>query len=290
MRRFEFIPEGSEGCSVTAWLHGEGEGYQSSPAIIICPGGGYTRVSAREAEPVAGPYYEAGYHTFILTYSVGEKAKDFTPLCQLAATLAHIREYADRWNVDPKKIAVCGFSAGGHLAASLGTRYREHEFWDAFCRRTELSDNRESSDCRERKLCPSDIRPDAMILGYPVITADAYAHEGSIKTVSGAEVGSEEYAGFGLDQYVDGQTPPTYLWHTAADSCVPVENSLKFCMALSKAKVPFEYHVFPEGEHGMSVCTEAVGTPCAYNARWMEWSIQWLDKLFDRSENGGEIN
>lgn len=109
MRRFDFIPEGTEGCSVTAWLHGEGEGCKSSPAIIICPGGGYTRVSAREAEPVAGPYYEAGYHTFILTYSVGEKAKDFTPLCQLEATLAHIREYADRWNVDPKKSRCAGF-------------------------------------------------------------------------------------------------------------------------------------------------------------------------------------
>ena len=166
-------------------------------------------MSAREAEPVAGPYYEAGYHTFILTYSVGEKAKDFTPLCQLAATLAHIREYADRWNVDPKKIAVCGFSAGGHLAVSLGTRYRETEFWDVFCRKAERSENGGGAGYGERKLCPADIRPDAMILGYPVITADEYAHEGSIKIVSGAEVGSEKYASFGLDQYVGGQTPPT---------------------------------------------------------------------------------
>ena len=269
MRKFEFIPDGMDGCSVTAWLHAAHDTEETSyPGIIICPGGGYNLVSGREAEPVAAPYFEAGYNTFIVTYSVGENAKDFAPLCQLAATMVHIRGHAQEWNTDPQRIAVCGFSAGGHLAASLGTLYKEPEFLEEFSRRIKLPE----LSCRRM------IRPEAMILSYPVITADEYAHEGSIKRVSGGEVGSEKYAWFGLDHHVDGQTPPAFIWHTAADNCVPVENSLKFCLALSAAKVPFEYHVFPEGQHGMSVCTEEVGTPCDYNARWMEWSIRWLDK------------
>lgn len=254
MRKFNFVPEGVSGCKVTAWLH---ESHEASvgqyPAIVICPGGGYNHVSSREAEPVAKPYFEAGYQTFILTYSVGENLKGLAPFYQLAATMAYIRERASEWNIDGDQIAVCGFSAGGHLAAALGVYPIGYL---------------------------GDFRPNAMILCYPVITADEFSHQGSLKRISGAEIGSAQYKQFGLDQYVDEHTPPTFLWHTAGDSCVPVENSLKFCMALSTAKVPFEYHVFPEGEHGMSVCTEEVGTPCAYNARWVEWSIKWLNKLF----------
>ena len=83
-----------------------------------------------------------------------------------------------------------------------------------------------------------------------------------------------------MNKHVDNNTPPAFLWHTAADGGVPVENSLKMAAALSAAKVPFELHVFPEGGHGMSVCTGEVGTEDEYNARWMEWSIAWLNKLF----------
>lgn len=259
MKRFEFVPEGVIDCNVRAWLHTEQEA--SAPAVVICPGGGYGHVSEREAEPIARVYYAAGYHTFILKYSVGEEAKDFKPLCQLASLMAHIRKCAEEWKVNPNKIAVCGFSAGGHLAASLGTLYKEQRFLDAFGR----DDN---------------VRPDAMILSYPVITSDEYAHVGSLEAVSGEACGSEGYRWFGLNQYVDEDTPPTYMWHTAEDASVPVENSLKMAMALSKAKVPFEYHVFPHGGHGMSCCTEEVGTPSEYNARWMAWSIEWLKSVF----------
>ena len=266
MRVFEFTPQGTTGCSVKAWLH-----YQNGsasvkqrihPAVIVCPGGGYAHVSDREAEPVARAYFAAGYNTYILTYTVGEGVEGFTPLKQLAATIADIRANAEEWFTAKDQIAVCGFSAGGHLAASLGTLFNEEKFLKAFGRE-------------------ADIRPDAMILGYPVIVADEFAHVGSISKVSGAEKGSEEYAWFGLDKHVDDQTPPTFMWHTAEDAGVPVENSLKFAMALSAAKVPFEYHVVPKGGHGMSVCTIEVGTPSAYNARWMEWSITWLNTLFE---------
>jgi len=175
--------------------------------------------------------------------------------------VAHVRKNARKWNVDPDKVVVCGFSAGGHLAGSMGTLFNEERFLKAFDR-------------------DEHIRPDAMVLCYPVITADEYAHVGSIETVSGADKGSPDYEWFGLDQHVDAQTPPAFLWHTASDDCVPVENSLKMAAALSAAKVPFELHVFPDGAHGMSTCTREVGTYNPYNARWVEWSIKWLNRLF----------
>lgn len=267
MKVFEFIPEGIENCKVTAWLHGDENIEELAPykrprpVMIVCPGGGYQMTSQREAEPVAKPYFVAGYHTFILWYSVGEMAKDFYPLRQLASTIAHVRKHAEEWNVAADKIAVSGFSAGGHLACSLGTLFNEEKFLKAFGR-------------------DDHIRPDAMVLSYPVILADESAHGSSIATVSGSVPGTEEYKWFGLDTHVDAQTPPTFLWHTANDGVVAVENSLKMAMALSTNKIPFELHVLPNGPHGMSVCNNEVGTPCDYNGRWVEWSIKWLNKVF----------
>lgn len=266
MKSFMFHPEGAEKCSVTAYIQTIGQHpnmkERKMPAIVLCPGGGYTFVSAREADPVAKEYVSAGYHVFVVTYSVNEEAANFTPMCQVAAVFAHIRKHAEEWLVEENKIAVCGFSAGGHLAASMGTLYNEEKFLRVW-NRTE------------------NIRPDAMILGYPVILSNEYAHQGSINNVSGSEKGTEEYIWFGLDKHVDETTPPAFLWHTAADDLVPVQNSLCFALALSAAKVPYELHVFPEGYHGMSVCTREVGTYNPYNGRWVEWSIRWLNKLFD---------
>lgn len=265
MRIFDFIPEGTSDCRVSAWLHMDGASeemvHRSKPGIIICPGGGYGALSDREAEPVAKAYFAAGYHTFILRYSIMEDAKDFKPLTQLACTMAHVRKNGNAWGVDADRVAVCGFSAGGHLACSLGTLFNEKPFIERF-----------GKDIH--------IRPDAMVLGYPVIASDEFAHVNSLSRVSGAKPGEEVYRWFGLDTHVDGQTPPAFLWHTAQDEKVPVENSLKMAVALSKAKVPFELHVFPEGLHGMSVCNETVGAKCEYNARWINWSICWLNKLF----------
>lgn len=260
MKKFTFKPEGVENCEVTAYVQ-ENQGHMI-PGVVICPGGGYHIVSEREAEPVAKEYFAAGYQVFVLTYSVGVRAKNFEPLCQLATTMAHIRANAEEFCVDKDKIAVCGFSAGGHLAGSLGTLYNEEKFLQEWKR----TDN---------------IRPDAMILCYPVILADEYAHKASIKNVSGAEVGSEEYQWFSLEKHVDEMTPPTFLWHTASDGAVPVQNSLCMANALSLAKVPVELHVFPEGNHGMSVCTSEVGNEDLYVGRWVEWSITWLSKIFE---------
>lgn len=266
MKYFEFQPEGVENCNVKAYIQTNGFSKEMEnrllPAMIICPGGGYGMVSDREGEPVAKEYFTAGYHVFVLTYSVGERAKNFEPLCQLAATIAHVRKYAEEWRIAKDKIAVSGFSAGGHLACSLGTLYNEEKFLKVWNR-------------------SEDIRPNAMVLCYPVITAGARTHGGTILNVSGAEEGSEEYRWFGLENHVDATTPPTFLWHTANDKVVPVENSLAMAKSLSEEKIPFELHILPEGPHGMSTCTKEVGTESAYVGRWVEWSIAWLNKTFE---------
>ena len=266
LNSFTFVPDGIDGCQVKAYLQEtwryKGIEQRQLPSMIICPGGGYGGVSAREDFPVGREFLAAGYHVFILTYSVKENARAFKPLCQLAATISHIRKHAEEWMANPDQIAVSGFSAGGHLAASIGTLAMTDEFLQVW-----------NGD--------QNIYPNAMVLGYPVILANEFAHPGSIRNVSGCDVGTEGYRFFGLDQHVTKNTPPTFLWHTAADQAVPVENSLQFASALYKTGVPFELHVFPEGKHGVSTCTQEVGTYQPYNARWIEWAITWLNKQFD---------
>lgn len=267
MKIFEFIPEGSSDCSVEAWIHRHTSSDENlhlhHPGIIICPGGGYGAISARESAPVAEPFFAAGYNVFILNYSVKEKAQNFRPLCQLAAAIAHIRKNGEEYLTFPDKIAVMGFSAGGHLAASLGTLFNNDRFLKVFGR-------------------TEHIRPDAMILGYPVITGDdEFSQIHSIERVSGAKKGTPEYRWFDLTDHVSEQTPPTFLWHTAADELVPVENSLLFSMALSKYKIPYECHILPEGPHGMCTCTNEIRSYDPYNARWVDWCIRWLNKQFN---------
>ncbi|MBO5891404.1 MAG: alpha/beta hydrolase [Oscillospiraceae bacterium] len=262
---FSFVPEGVNGCKVEAYLQ---ESWRSNeiaarkvPSVIVCPGGGYCSISDREQFPVGREFLAAGYHVFILTYSVNEDARNFNPLCQLAATISHIRKHAEEWMADPDKIAVSGFSAGGHLAASIGTLALSEEFQKVWCG-------------------DSNILPNAMVLAYPVLLANEFAHAGTIRNVSGCGVGTETYRYFGLDQHVCKQTPPTFLWHTVEDQVVPVENSLQFASALYRVGVPFELHVFPEGKHGMSTCTQEVDAYHPHNARWVSWAIAWLNQIF----------
>lgn len=235
---------------------------ETFPSVVICPGGGYEFVSAREADPVALRFFAAGYQVFILTYSVGEKAQKLLPLKELSETLCILRGHEKDWHVDPTHIAVCGFSAGGHLAASLGTLWNHPKLQEVY-------DNKNGEN-----------RPDAMILSYAVLTADEFAHEGSIRHVSGSEPGTPDYAFFSLDKQVTKETCPAFLWHTVPDDCVPVENTLRMLCALQKNHISYEAHLFPAGGHGISVCSKETGTEDAYNARWVDMGLAWLNREF----------
>lgn len=236
------------------------------PAVVVCPGGAYAGCSLREADPVALRFFAAGYQVFTLIYSTGEKAKDFLPLRELSETVRRIRENAAQWRVDPEKIAVCGFSAGGHLAASLGTLWNDPEFLKHY-------DSHGGQN-----------RPNAMILCYPVITSrrfpgdDIYVE--SLSRVSGCQPGEPGYEYFSLEKHVSQDTCPAFLWHTAEDDIVDVENTLAMVSALHQAGVPCEAHIFPFGGHGLSSCTVESGTPQPHNAQWMDLCLRWLESTF----------
>lgn len=266
MERIEFRPLDDSDGSVVAYLHTPilemDVRREKFPAVVVCPGGAYAMVSEREADPVALRFFARGYQVFILTYSVGEKARDFRPLRELSETVKALRQHSGEWHVDEEHIAVCGFSAGGHLACSLGTMWNDPKFLKAY-------DNEGGKN-----------KPNAMILCYPVITADEFAHVQSLENVSGCKKGGAGYEYFSLDRHVSEETCPVFLWHTVEDDCVPVENSLKLLRALQREKISYEAHLFPRGGHGMSVCTDEAGSRDDYNARWMELCLDWLDREF----------
>jgi acetyl esterase/lipase len=235
-------------------------------SVLICPGGGYAYTSDREAEPVAMRFLAAGFNAFILRYRTAP-SRHPKPLLDLSRAMWIIRENADKWNLDPEKIAVCGFSAGGHLAASLGVFWNELYISEAIG-------------------MPEGInKPNGLILGYPVITSGKYAHRGSFSNLLGRDATAEQKEGMSLELHVKNQVPPTFLWHTFHDLAVPVENSLLFAQALRQSGIPFELHIFPDGPHGLSLCDEetAVNNPDLINphaANWMPLCIEWLKELF----------
>lgn len=231
-------------------------------AVIVIPGGGYEGVSPREGEPVATPFAAAGYHTFVLYYRVSPH-KHPSPIQDLAETVKYVRAHAEEFGVDPDDITVCGFSAGGHLAATLGVHWNKPYL-------TELV-----------QASPETLRPNHVILGYPVITSGPFAHRGSFDHL----VGSDEalLAEMSLETQVTPDTAPTFLWHTAEDPAVPVENSLMFASALSANHVPFEMHIYPFGGHGLSRANSLTseGRPeqeYADVAEWIDLAIRWLKK------------
>ena len=235
------------------------------PAILILPGGGYAWCSSREADPVAMQFLQAGYNVFILTYTC---RKDDTqpplrwqPLIDAAGAILHIRRNAAKFRVDPFKVAVCGFSAGGHLAASTAI------LWDAEPVQKALGIHAEEA------------RPDAVVLGYPVITSGIMTHGGSIKNLCGDD--AELKATMSLENQIRGDLPPFFIWHTVEDGSVPVQNSLLLASALTEHKVPFELHIFNHDGHGTSTCTREVNTPNAHNRAWVDLCTDWLADLFN---------
>ncbi len=237
---------------------------QKRPCILICPGGGYAMCSQREAEPIALRFTAMGYNAFILWYSCAPKRFPLQ-LREVAAAMEMIYKNCDQWNCDTGKIAICGFSAGGHLAAHYSTAYNCPEVRAAF---------------------PESKAVNASILGYPVISADpACSHAGSFINLLGKETFTDaEIEKFSCDRLVSDQTPPAFIWHTAEDNCVPVENSFRYGLALAKHNVPFEMRIFPYGAHGLATadCETLDDYPSsiACVSEWIAACIRWLNMMF----------
>ncbi|HIZ20082.1 MAG TPA: alpha/beta hydrolase [Firmicutes bacterium] len=230
------------------------------PAVVICPGGGYQMLSDREGEGVALRFLQEGFQCFVLHYSVAGQAVFPGPQLELASAVALVRRRASEWTIDPDKIVVCGFSAGGHLAGSLGM------FWNRELLTGPLG------------LSPADIRPNGMILGYPVITSGEFAHRGSFQSLLGERY-EECLELASLEKQVTADTPPAFLWHTWDDDAVPVENSLLLAAALRRRQIPLEMHILASGPHGLALATEETGTAIPACADWPDWASRWIREL-----------
>lgn len=235
------------------------------PAVIICPGGGYEYVAPVEGEPVALRFNGAGVHAFVLEYSCAP-ARFPGSLLELSKAVAHVRAHAQEWNIDEHKIVVCGFSAGGHLAASLGVYWRE-----GFLQRFLGYENEEN-------------RPDGLILGYSVLSSKAgVTHAYSAANLLGKSPDEHELALFSVEENVSDATPPTFLWHTADDGIVPCTNSLLFAQALQRHEIPFELHIYPHGEHSTGLGTETTASFLGHVnpdcQGWFELAVRFISNL-----------
>ena len=210
-------------------------------------------------------FLQAGYNVFTLYYTCRSDesvpALRWQPLIDAAGAIQHIRRNAEQFGTDPAKIAICGFSAGGHLAASTAI------LWDAEPVQTTLG------------IHGTEARPDAVVLGYPVITAGEYRHDGSLVNLCGDD--ADLRATMSLENQVRDGLPPFFVWHTVEDPSVPVQNSLMLAGALTAHKVPLELHLFAHDGHGTSTCTREVNTPNKHNSAWVALCTDWLAETFD---------
>lgn len=232
------------------------------PAALIIPGGGYHMISERESEPVAMRFLNEGYCAFVLSYSV--KTAYPVPLLEAGMAMAYIRENVQRFGVDPAHVCAVGFSAGGHLTGMLATIFDDDHLRRTMGDRVAL------------------VRPDAVILSYPVVTTrEEFTHGSSAATISGGDCALREK--LSVENLVTKHSVPAFFWHTYEDDLVPVANSLFIAEAYRKAGVPFELHIFEKGRHGLSVAS--VETDCEENlpkighvAVWTDLAFTWLEK------------
>lgn len=231
---------------------------KARPAVLVCPGGGYVYCSPREGEPVALSYAARGFHAFVLNYSTGWNAAGFSPLEEVSWAIGLIRENAQMWNVNPEKIAVCGFSAGGHLALAAGL----------------LAEN----------------KPNAMILGYPATSCpNVPGMNFMLKLLTGKkEVTNEDAIRFDLVPQITKEAPPVFMAATAEDMLTGY-GALPVAKKYSDLGMPYELHIFQFGPHGYALANEvtADGSSQVIDpafAQWQELSVQWLQRIFGKPE------
>lgn len=224
------------------------------PCMIICPGGGYRRRAEHEGRPVAEWLNSIGISAFVLHYRVAPYQYPCAWLDGKRAVRL-VRNFAKSYNIIRNRVGILGFSAGGHLASMVGTQYD--------------NGNPDDGDQVERQ----SSRPDLMVLAYPVITFGEYRHAGSLTCLLGDNPEQELIIRLSSESQVTSDTPPAFLWHTADDAGVPVENSLLFAASLSRNKVPFELHIYEQGRHGLGLAEEVPNIKS-----WTKLCEQWLRK------------
>lgn len=235
------------------------------PAVLVLPGSGYVRCSPREAEALALRFNAAGFHAFVLWYSCAPRRHP-VPILDCARAFTIIRSRSGEWRIDPSRIAMMGFSAGGHLALSETLFHRES--WAAV-----------------PGVDPESGRASALMLCYPVISSGEFAHQGSFNALLGENPGPDLRELLSLENRITAGLPPVFLWHTYTDQSVPVENSLLLAGALRRAGIPLEMHIFPEGKHGLSLAIEETKAGDNENvnlhaAQWFGLCLNWLNLQF----------
>ncbi|QXP68188.1 alpha/beta hydrolase [Polaribacter sp. AHE13PA] len=232
-------------------------------AVIICPGGGYTMLAYDwEGTEIAKWFNSKGITAFVLKYrlpnSKSIKTPNEAPLQDAQRAMRWVRFNADKLGINPNKIGVIGFSAGGHLAATLGTQFHT------------------KNNFKEEPTDTISARPDFMALIYPVITMkDDYTHKGSRNQLIGKKPTQELIEQYSNELQVTENTPPTFLVHSSNDTAVPVENSLQFYKALNDKKVKVEIHIYPYGGHGFSLAINKKG----YLHTWLDRLEDWLKTI-----------
>jgi acetyl esterase/lipase len=221
-------------------------------AVIVCPGGGYAGRAPHEGEPFARLFAEHGFVSFVLHYRVAPHRHPL-PLADACRAVRLVRQRAGEFNVDPHRIALMGFSAGGHLAATVGTQPDLHR------------------DADDDLAARFSARPDRLILAYPVVSFVTQYHAGSAENLLGQNPTAAARRQLSNELHVTAQNPPVFLFHTADDPGVPVANSLNFAAACAAHNVPVALHVFPHGPHGVGLASDS---PALRD--WPELLLDWL--------------
>ena len=239
-------------------------------AILIIPGGGYYNVcTAREGEPIALSYMAKGYNAFVLNYRV-KNVPYPAQLIDASRAMLHIRENADKYSIDPKRVFAVGFSAGGHLAGSLAILHNDP------CVLETLG------------IFEGGNRPDGVVLAYPVVTAMHSTHHGSFINLMGGkefqDITDEEKKKLSLELHVNEKSAPAFIWHTAEDTVVPPIGSLILAAEYVKAGVPVRMNLYPYGSHGVALANKVtVGqSPVHFQPLaqgWIDDSVAFFDTL-----------
>lgn len=260
------LVEGKDNVKLDCYIADKTGGF-TRKAILVIPGGGYRGIcSDREGEPIAHAFMPYGFNAFVLHYSVGEEnCQTWNPLIEASLAMKYIKDNAEEFGIDADEVYATGFSAGGHLCASLGILWHKEELYKAIDMPFGYN------------------RPKGIVPVYPVVSSDPeFAHRGSFYNLMGRDKSEEEYAEFSLELQVDEKSVPAFIVHTANDQVVNVRNAIRLANAYAEHNIPFELHIFENAPHGMALSNAITANQKPayinpHNAKWIELAAEWMN-------------